>query len=138
MHGFTVAAVSAPVGEGRAITARAHARGVRAHEDLQFRRRGLAVSVVIILTLIAALAMKIDRSSGQPDRPVPGRSRGIVMPPEDPHGIHTGSTTGVHINRRRMVDWLLGTSLGAFLLSVLTRLDGTSCHPPRQNRAWPA
>ena len=41
------------------------------------------------------------------------------MPPEDPHGIHTGSTTGVHINRRRMVDWLLGTSLGAFLLSVL-------------------
>ena len=59
VHGFTVAAVSAPVGEGRAITARAHARGVRAHEDLQFRRRGLAVSVVIILTLIAALAMKI-------------------------------------------------------------------------------
>jgi hypothetical protein len=54
-----VAAVSAPVGEGRAIAVRAHTRGVRAHEELQFRRRGLAVSVVIILTLIAALALKI-------------------------------------------------------------------------------
>jgi hypothetical protein len=59
VHAFSVAAVSGPVGEGRAIAARAHARGVRAHEELQFRRRGLAVSVLIILTLIAALAMKI-------------------------------------------------------------------------------
>jgi Cytochrome c3 len=59
VHSFTVAAVSAPVDEGRAIAARAHARGVRAHEELQFRRRGLAVSLVIILTLIAALTMKI-------------------------------------------------------------------------------
>ena len=97
------------------------------------------MSVVIILTLIAALAMKIRKiSSGQPDRPVPGRSREIVMPPEDPHGIHTGSMTGVHINRRRMVDRLLGTSLGAFLLSVLYPIARDPCHPPRQNRAWPA
>jgi hypothetical protein len=59
VHSFTIAALSAPVGEGRAIAARAHARGVRAHEELQFRRRGLAVSVVIILTLIATLALKI-------------------------------------------------------------------------------
>jgi cytochrome b6-f complex iron-sulfur subunit len=41
------------------------------------------------------------------------------MAPEDPHDSHTGSTTGVSINRRHMVDWLLGTSLGAFLLSVV-------------------
>jgi hypothetical protein len=54
-----VAAVTAPVAEGRTIVARAHARGVRAQEELQFRRRGLAVSVLIIFTLIAALAMKI-------------------------------------------------------------------------------
>jgi hypothetical protein len=59
VHAFTVAAVTAPVAEGRSIVARAHARGVRAQEELQFRRRGLAVSVLIILTLIAALAMKI-------------------------------------------------------------------------------
>jgi hypothetical protein len=59
VHSFTVAAVSSPVGEGRAIAARAHARAVRAQEELRFRRRGLAVSVLIILTLIAALAMKI-------------------------------------------------------------------------------
>jgi hypothetical protein len=59
VHGFTVAAVSAPIGEGRAIAARAHARGLQALDELQFRRKGLAVSVVIILALIAALAMKI-------------------------------------------------------------------------------
>jgi hypothetical protein len=59
VHGFTVAAVSAPIGEGRAIAARAHTRGLQALDELQFRRKGLAVSVVIILTLIAALAMKI-------------------------------------------------------------------------------
>jgi cytochrome b6-f complex iron-sulfur subunit len=41
------------------------------------------------------------------------------MPPEDPHETRTGSTTGAPINRRRIVDWLLGTSLSAFLLSVL-------------------
>jgi hypothetical protein len=73
VHGFTVAAVSAPVGEGRDIAARAHARGIRALEELQFRRRGLAVSVVIILMLIAALAMKIrqiERPTG-PAGPAP-------------------------------------------------------------------
>ena len=41
------------------------------------------------------------------------------MCPEVPRDIHTGSRTEVPISRRRMVDWLLGTSLGAFLLSVL-------------------
>jgi cytochrome b6-f complex iron-sulfur subunit len=41
------------------------------------------------------------------------------MSPEDPPDIQSRSTTGVPINRRRMVDWLVGTSLGAFLLSVL-------------------
>jgi hypothetical protein len=32
---------------------------VRALKDLQFRRKGLAVSVVIILALIAGLVLKI-------------------------------------------------------------------------------
>ena len=41
------------------------------------------------------------------------------MCPEVRRDIHTGSRTEVPISRRRMVDWLLGTSLGAFLLSVL-------------------
>jgi Rieske Fe-S protein len=43
------------------------------------------------------------------------------MPPDAPRGTHEGAdhVTGVTIGRRRMVDWLLGTSLGAFLLSVL-------------------
>jgi Cytochrome c3 len=79
VHAFTVAAVSGPVTEGRGIAARAHARGVRAHEELQFRRRGLGVSVLIILTLIAALAMKIR----QIERPAAGHA-----PPPRPGDDH--------------------------------------------------
>jgi hypothetical protein len=59
VHSFTVPAVSTPVDEGRAIASRAHERGIRALEEFSFRRRGLAVSILVILTLIAALAMKI-------------------------------------------------------------------------------
>jgi Cytochrome c3 len=76
VHAFTVAAVSGPVTEGRAIAARAHARGVHAHEEVQFRRRGLAVSVLIILLLIAALALKIRQieapTAGDVPAPPPG------------------------------------------------------------------
>jgi hypothetical protein len=79
VHAFTVAAVSGPVTEGRAIAARAHARGLRANQELQYRRRGLAVSVLIILTLIAALAMKIR----QIERPRAGH--GPASPPGDKH-----------------------------------------------------
>ena len=75
VHAFTVAAVSDPATEGRAIAARAHARAVRAHEELQYRRGGLAVSVLIILTLIAALAMKI-RQIERPPAGHPASPRG--------------------------------------------------------------
>src|SRR5688572_9046048 len=43
------------------------------------------------------------------------------MAPNDPRGVHQppASRAPVPITRRRMVDWLLGTSAGGFLLSVL-------------------
>lgn len=59
VHAFTVDAVKRETDAGQPIAARAHARGVRALEELQFRRRGLAVSVIIIAALIAGLVLKI-------------------------------------------------------------------------------
>jgi len=44
---------------GLAIAAKAYARGVRALEDLKFRRQGLGVSLVIIVGLIVGLVLKI-------------------------------------------------------------------------------
>jgi hypothetical protein len=44
---------------GLAISAKAYARGLRALEELQFRRKGLAVSLVIILAVIAGIVVKI-------------------------------------------------------------------------------
>ena len=59
VHAFTVQAVKREVEAGIGIATKAYARGVRALEELQFRRRGLAVSVVIILALIVGLVFKI-------------------------------------------------------------------------------
>ena len=59
VHAFTLEAVKQEVEAGVAISTKAYARGVRALEELQFRRRGLAVSVVIILALIVGLVLKI-------------------------------------------------------------------------------
>jgi hypothetical protein len=59
VHTFTVKAVKQEVAAGTAIATKAHARGVRALDELQFRRMGLGVSVVIILAVIAGLVFKI-------------------------------------------------------------------------------
>jgi hypothetical protein len=59
IHGVTVDAVKTEVDGGLAIAAKAHARGVRALEELRFRRTGLAISVVIVAGLIVALVLKI-------------------------------------------------------------------------------
>jgi hypothetical protein len=59
VHTFTVEAVTKEAEPGLGISARAYERGVRALKELQFRRAGLAVSVVIILALIGALVAKI-------------------------------------------------------------------------------
>lgn len=59
VHAFAVEGVKREVEVGRTISAKAYSRGVRALEDLQFRRKGLAVSVAIILALIVGLVFKI-------------------------------------------------------------------------------
>jgi predicted CXXCH cytochrome family protein len=65
IHAFRVEPVKTEVEAGLGISAKAYSRGVRALDELQFRRKGLAVSVVIILALIAGLVLKI-RQLGQP------------------------------------------------------------------------
>lgn len=73
IHAFAPAAVQKETEAGMAVASRAHARGIRALEELRFRRLGLAVSVVIIAALIAGLALKIrelDRRAGRRESPL--------------------------------------------------------------------
>ncbi|HSM17584.1 MAG TPA: cytochrome c3 family protein [Gemmatimonadales bacterium] len=59
VHAFVVDSVAAHVNAGLVITDTASARGDRAMGELRFRRTGLAVSVGIILLLIAGLMLRI-------------------------------------------------------------------------------
>jgi hypothetical protein len=59
VHAFKVDAVKQAVEPGLAVSAKAYARGLRALEELGFRRKGLAVSLVVIFALIAGLVVKI-------------------------------------------------------------------------------
>lgn len=59
VHAATLPAVTKETEAGLAITAKAYTRALRALDELRFRRQGLAVSLVIILMLIAALVLKI-------------------------------------------------------------------------------
>ena len=61
IHGFNLDGVKAEVEPGLEITRKAHSRGLRALHELQFRRKGLAVSVLIIMALIVGLILKIRR-----------------------------------------------------------------------------
>jgi predicted CXXCH cytochrome family protein len=67
VHAFKLEAVKQAVEPGLAVSAKARARGERALEELGFRRKGLAVSLVVIVALIAGLVVKIrqlDRRRG--------------------------------------------------------------------------
>jgi hypothetical protein len=59
VHAADMGAVAERVGEGLEITAQAHERGREALAELGVRRTGLAVSVTIILLLIAGVLLKI-------------------------------------------------------------------------------
>lgn len=65
VHALVVDRVKQEVEPGLAIAAKAQTRGARALEELKFRRTGLAVSLVIILTLIAGLVLKIRQLEGR-------------------------------------------------------------------------
>jgi len=59
VHTFMVDSVAAHVTAGLEVAGEAHARGDEAMGELRFRRTGLAVSVTIILLLIAGLVLRI-------------------------------------------------------------------------------
>jgi predicted CXXCH cytochrome family protein len=59
VHAFKVEAVKQEVDAGLGIAEKAHARGVRALQELAFRRKGLSVSLVVILAVIVGLVLKI-------------------------------------------------------------------------------
>jgi cytochrome c3-like protein len=69
VHAFDVEAVKKEVEAGLTVSQKAYARGVRTLDELRFRRRGLGVSLVIILALIGGLVVKIrqvDRHGSHP------------------------------------------------------------------------
>jgi len=59
VHAFSVVAVKKEIDPGLQVSAKAYAGGVKALEELKFRRTGLAISVVIILGLVVGLILKI-------------------------------------------------------------------------------
>ena len=59
VHSFDLETVETEVAEGLDVASEAHERGVEALAELQFRRTGLAISVVIIVALILGLVLKI-------------------------------------------------------------------------------
>ena len=59
VHSFSVEGVKKEVEPGLGISAKVYAKGVRALDEIQFRRKGLAVSAVIILCLVVGLVLKI-------------------------------------------------------------------------------
>jgi Cytochrome c3 len=68
LHSFNPAIVQKTVAEGIAITERTQARGVRALEELAFRRKGLAVSLLLIGAVIGGLVLKIREIERRQDR----------------------------------------------------------------------
>jgi hypothetical protein len=61
IHSFKLDDVQAQVKPGLEVVKKARSRGLTALDELQFRRKGLAVSVLIIVALIVGLMLKIRR-----------------------------------------------------------------------------
>ncbi len=59
MHAFDVEAVTADIAEGIVITQAAYVRGQEAIGEIGFRRTGLAISVAVILLVVAGLLLRI-------------------------------------------------------------------------------
>jgi predicted CXXCH cytochrome family protein len=59
VHAFNAGDVKKETETGLGISAKAYTLGIRVLDEIQFRRKGLAVSVVIILALIVGLVLKI-------------------------------------------------------------------------------
>ena len=66
IHGFDQTLLDKEVEPGVAVSEKAYARGVKAMNELQFRRKGLAISTLIILALIIGLILKIRQMERKP------------------------------------------------------------------------
>lgn len=68
IHGFDRGLLDKEIEPGLEIASKAYARGVKALDELQFRRKGLAISALIIFALVVGLVWKIrqmERSGKQ-------------------------------------------------------------------------
>jgi len=73
VHTFTVAAVQQAIEAGLSASTGAYTGGVKALDELRFRRTGLGVSVLIILALIVGLRAKLRQlERRQTQQPQPG------------------------------------------------------------------
>jgi hypothetical protein len=61
VHGFDQAILDKEIEPGLKISEKVFARGLKAMDELQYRRKGLAIAVFIILALIIGLVIKIRR-----------------------------------------------------------------------------
>lgn len=59
LHTFDPEVVDAALGEGRSILTQIEAAGQRALAELQYRRRGLAISLAVILLFVVAIGFKV-------------------------------------------------------------------------------
>jgi hypothetical protein len=66
IHGFDQTILDKEVVPGLKAAEKAHARGVSALDELQFRRKGLAISALIIFALVVGLILKIRQMEGKP------------------------------------------------------------------------
>ncbi len=67
VHYFNPSSLNKVLAEGDTIAEASQKSGVKALEDLAYRRKGLAVSVVILLVMISLLLLKIRQVSGSRD-----------------------------------------------------------------------
>lgn len=66
IHGFDQSLLDQEIEPGLKVSEKAYALGIKALEELQFRRKGLAVSVLIIVALIIGLILKIRQMEKSP------------------------------------------------------------------------
>lgn len=66
IHGFDQAILNKEVEPGLQISEKAYARGLKALDELQYRRKGLAISALIILALVVGLILKIRQMERKP------------------------------------------------------------------------
>jgi len=69
IHGFDQSLLDKEIEPGLKVSEKAYALGVKALEELQFRRKGLAVSALIIFALVTGLILKIREIERKPKPP---------------------------------------------------------------------